>query len=165
MESKLKYSLSEKKYGSVQLVSFLVEGKEMAVGLFDVKEIIQPIEIQPIPRAPKIIEGVINLRNKIIPIIDLRKSFGEISNPVVDQNKRIIVMDLDQVVLGFIVDEVNTVVSILKPEIQLRPPVDFRNMPNEWIRGVIKHQDHLILFVDLLQLFSSDEKHYLSEVE
>ncbi|WP_300898082.1 chemotaxis protein CheW, partial [uncultured Desulfovibrio sp.] len=86
----------------LQLVTFSIGEEEFGVNILKVQEIIRTMEITKVPRAPEFVEGVINLRGKVIPIIDLRRRFG-LAPKAHDKNTRIIVIEINNVIVGFVV--------------------------------------------------------------
>lgn len=106
-----------------QLVSFVVENEEFGVDILKVQEIIRTVDITRVPKSPGFVEGVINLRGKIVPVIDLRKRFGIEKKPY-DNETRIVVVELPDKVVGFLVDRVKEVIRVEKSVIE--PP---RNWP------------------------------------
>ena len=101
----------------IQLVSFNLDQEEYGVDVLKVREIIRMPTVTRVPNTPHYVEGVINLRGKVIPIISMRKKFGllEVEN---DKQTRIMVMDVDGELMGFIVDAVSEVIRISGSEIQ-----------------------------------------------
>ena len=121
------------------------------------------MNITKIPNAPVFIEGVINLRGKIIPIVDLRKRLG-FKNQDYDKSTRIIVVELDGLVLGFIVDSVSEVLRI--PENTIEPPPSMvAGIESEYIEGVGKLDDRLLILLELKKIFSSPEKKDIENIE
>ena len=121
------------------------------------------MSITKIPNAPNFIEGVINLRGKIIPIVDLRKRLG-FKNQEYDKSTRIIVVELDGLVLGFIVDSVSEVLRI--PENTIEPPPSMvAGIESEYIEGVGKLDDRLLILLELKKIFSSPEKKDIENIE
>ncbi|MBN1211005.1 MAG: purine-binding chemotaxis protein CheW [candidate division Zixibacteria bacterium] len=136
----------------IQLVSFNLADEEFGVDILSVQEINRMVEITRVPQVPSYCEGVINLRGRVIPIIDLRKKFDL---PVRDWNKdtRIIVCDIDHQIVGMIVDAVSEVRRI--PGSTVEPPPDIVNSVNSrYIRGVAKLQERLLLFLDIRKLIT-----------
>ena len=127
----------------LQLVTFKLENDEFGVDILRVQEINRMMNITKIPNAPTFTEGVINLRGKIIPIIDLRKKLGFVSR-VYDKSTRIIVVELDGIVLGFVVDSVSEVLRIPRDIIE-PPPSIIGNVESDFIEGVGKLQDRLLI--------------------
>ncbi len=139
----------------LQLVSFEVGDEEFAVPILSVQEINRMMQITPVPQSPPFVEGVINLRGKIIPVIDLRKRFGmsELEN---SDDVRIIVVEVANRVLGFTVDRVNEVLrinsSIVEP-----PPSMVCGLDTDYVQGVGKLEDRLLILLHLEKLFTADE--------
>jgi CheW protein len=89
----------------LQLVTFSTGDEEFGVDILKVQEIILPMAITKVPKAPEFVEGVINLRGKVIPVIDLRRRFG-LKSKAQDKYTRIIVIEINQMIVGFVVDSI-----------------------------------------------------------
>ncbi|MCL5268226.1 MAG: chemotaxis protein CheW [Bacteroidetes bacterium] len=146
-----------------QLVSFVVEDEEFGVDILKVQEIIRTVEITRVPKSPEFVEGVINLRGKIVPVIDLRRRFG-IEKRERDNETRIIVVELTDKVVGFLVDKVKEVIRVEKSIIE-PPPELTTSISSNYITGVAKLQDRLLILLDLDKVLSGEEQEHLSEVE
>jgi purine-binding chemotaxis protein CheW len=147
----------------LQLVTFKLGTEEFGVDILKVQEINKMMNITRIPNAPIFIEGVINLRGKIIPIVDLRKRLGFRDQPY-DKSTRIIVVELDGLVLGFIVDSVSEVLRI--PENTIEPPPSMvAGIESEYIEGVGKLDDRLLILLELKKIFSSPERKDIESIE
>ena len=133
--------------GELQLVSFNIGSEEFGVDILKVQEINRMVEITRVPQAPNYVEGVINLRGKVIPIIDLRKRFSlELKEP--DKNTRIVVVDIGGNIMGMIVDSVSEVLRL--PANTIEPPPDLvTGINSEYINGVAKLENRLLIFLDL----------------
>ncbi len=139
----------------LQLVSFVVENEEFGVDILRVQEIIRPIEITRVPNAPSFVEGVINLRGRIIPVVDLRKRFGFEPRDR-DQDTRIVVVELRDKVIGFMTDAVKEVIRINQDVIE--PPPDLAvGIDAHYIRSVAKLEDRLLILLDLDAVISKEE--------
>lgn len=149
--------------GIYQLVSFVIENEEFGVDILKVQEIIRTVEITRVPKAPNFVEGVINLRGKIVPVIDLRKRFG-IAEREHDNETRIVVVELVDKVVGFLVDRVKEVIRVEKSVIE-PPPELTTSIDSNYITGVAKLQDRLLILLELNRVLSSDEQEKLTEVE
>ncbi len=147
----------------LQLVTFKLENEEFGVDILKVQEINKMMNITKIPNAPTFIEGVINLRGKIIPIIDLRKRLGFL-NRVYDKSTRIIVVELDGLVLGFIVDSVSEVLRIPGNTIE-PPPSIVAGIESDYIEGVGKLNDRLLILLELKKIFASPERKEIENIE
>jgi len=113
--------------------------------------------ITRVPNTPHYVEGVINLRGKVIPIINMRRRFGLIE---IEYNKqtRIMVMDVEGELMGFIVDAVSEVIRISSSEIQPSPAVVTSGIDQECIAGVINQAERLLVLLDLQKMFSQEER-------
>lgn len=138
---------------SLQLVTFEVAGEEFAVDILAVHEINRMMELTRVPQAPVEIEGVINLRGKIIPVMDLRKRFG-LPPRERDEQTRIIVVEVDTRVIGFIVDRVRQVLPISRSIVEPAPDM-VTSVDSQFISGVGKLPDRLLILLDLTQLLGS----------
>jgi purine-binding chemotaxis protein CheW len=146
----------------IQLVTFSIDGEEFGVEILKVQEIIRMMDITRVPRAPRFVEGVINLRGKVIPIVDLRKRFG-LEPRKRDKDTRIIVIEISSMIVGFIVDSVSEVLRIPASTIEPSPPV-VSSLDSEYISGVGKLEDRLLILLDLDRLLSSEEQQVLGQV-
>ena len=130
-----------------QFVAFRLADEIYGIPIMLVHEIIRSCDITQIPRTADYVRGVVNLRGKIVPVIDLRKRLGL---PDVEQTNstRIVVVEVDENVVGMIVDAVTEVFRI--PESQIEPPVELvADVENDLIRGVGKKEDQLIILLDI----------------
>jgi len=140
----------------LQLVTFKVADEEFGLDILKVQEIIRIMDITRVPRAPAFVDGVINLRGKVIPIIDLRRRFG-MERREHDQQTRIIVIELDRLIVGFVVDSVSEVLRIPASTVEA-PPSIVAGVDAEYISGVGKLEDRLLILLDLDKLLSANER-------
>ncbi len=146
----------------LQLVTFSIGSEEFGVNILEVKEIIRTMEITKIPRAPNFVNGVINLRNLVIPIIDLRCRFGmKMKEP--DSSTRIIVLEISELLVGFVVDSVSEVLRIPHSTIEPTPPV-ISGLEADYISGVGKLKDRLLILLDLDKLISVEDMEMLASL-
>ncbi|MEM1331206.1 MAG: chemotaxis protein CheW [Planctomycetota bacterium] len=138
----------------LQLVSFDVAKEEFAVEILSVQEINRMMELTRVPQSPPEVEGVINLRGKIIPVMDLRKRF---SLPQAERNEhnRIVVVEVHGRVIGFIVDRVHEVLRIDSSIVDAAPAM-VSSIDSDFIAGVGKLDDRLLILLDLEKLFSRE---------
>jgi len=148
--------------GLLQLVTFGIGEEVFGVEILKVHEIIRLMEVTKVPNAPAFVEGVINLRGKVIPIIDLRKRFG-LQSKEHDKNTRIIVIEISEMIMGFVVDSVSEVLRIPSDTVEPPPPV-VAGVESEYISGVGKLDDSLLILLDLNRLLSVKEKQVLSQI-
>ncbi len=144
----------------LQFVTFEVENEEFAIDILAVQEIIRMMQITRVPQSPASVEGVINLRGQITPVCDLRKRF-DLAPSELNNESRIIVVEVKERVLGFIVDRVHEVLrvdsSIVQPAPDLATSVD-----SDYVRGVGKLDDRILILLDLERLFAAAD---LDEVD
>jgi len=142
----------------IQLVSFMLADEEYGVEVLKVREIIRMPTITKMPNTPQYVEGIINLRDRVIPIISMRKRFGLMENEN-NQHTRIIIMDVAGNLTGFIVDSVSEVIRIRSSEIQPPPSMVLSGgIGQEFITGVFNHADRLLIIMDVDRMFSDDER-------
>ncbi len=141
----------------IQLVSFNLDQEEYGVEVLKVREIIRMNTITHMPNTPHYVEGIINLRGKVIPIVSMRKKFGlmEAEN---NSHTRIMIMDIGGELMGFIVDSVSEVIRISGTEIQPSPSVAGGGIDQDCIAGVINLSERLLVLLDLDRMFSQEEK-------
>ncbi len=147
----------------IQLVSFNLDQEEYGVDVLKVREIIRMPIVTRVPNTPHYVEGVINLRGKVIPIISMRKRFGLMEIDY-DKQTRIMVMDVRGELMGFIVDAVSEVIRISGSEIQPSPAAVAGGLDQECIAGVINQTERLLVLLDLEKMFSSDERMLLGAI-
>jgi len=160
MATAMNYKTEESKAELIQLVSFNLDREEYGVYVLKVREIIRMSNVTRVPNTPYYVEGVINLRGKVIPIISLRKKFS-LSEMDHDKQTRIIVMDVDGELMGFIVDAVSEVIRVSSAEIQPPPAVVNGGVEQEYLSGVINRTDRLLVLLDLERVFSQSERESL----
>jgi purine-binding chemotaxis protein CheW len=139
----------------VQLVTFCLGEEEFGFDIFKVKEINKMMDLIKVPNSPHYVEGVVNLRSKIIPVIDLRTRL-DMEKKEYDTETRIIVVDLHERTVGFIVDEVKEVLRISK-NITEAPPDIVLGVDAEYITSIAKLEDRLLILLDLTKILSSVE--------
>ncbi|MBO8167949.1 MAG: chemotaxis protein CheW [Thermoanaerobacteraceae bacterium] len=144
-----------------QLVVFQLSGETYGIEIANVHEIIRMQDITDIPRTPDFVEGVINLRGRIIPVIDLRKRFDlEVSEYT--QASRIIVVEVEGVTVGMIVDSVSEVLRLPTNNIE-PPPAMVSSVDAAYLRGVGKLDEQLIILLNLNKVLEKDEKEQLKD--
>lgn len=133
--------------GAIQIVTFFLDHEEYAVDVMSVREIIDMPEITKLANAPSHIEGIIDLRGSIVPIVSLRKHFGM---PEMEHGflSCIAVMDLAGELTGFIIDEIADVFSVARSEIL--PPLDVTGQP--WVEGILSLGERLVVIMNLEHL-------------
>lgn len=160
MATAVNFKAEESQAELIQLVSFNLDREEYGVYVLKVREIIRMSNVTRVPNTPYYVEGVINLRGKVIPIISLRKKFS-LAEKESDKQTRIIVMDVDGELMGFIVDSVSEVIRVSAGEIQPPPSVVNGGVEQEYLSGVINRADRLLVLLDLERVFSQSERESL----
>jgi purine-binding chemotaxis protein CheW len=139
----------------LQLVSFTLGKEEFGIDILKVQEINRTTSVTRVPNSPHFIEGVINLRGKVIPIVDLRKRFG-MTLAQHDKNTRIIVVEVLTKTVGFVVDSVREVLRIPQSVVDPPPPI-IAGISSDYIEGVGKMDDRLLILLNLEKALSSAE--------
>lgn len=140
----------------LQLVTFHIGEEEFAVDILNIQGINRMVEITKVPNAPDYVEGIINLRGKVIPIIDLRRRLG-LKAKEYDKATRFIVVEISNKVIGFIVDNVNEVLRINRNITEPPPPI-VSGINSEYITAVGKLDDRLIILLDIEKILTNKEK-------
>ena len=144
-----------------QIVGFRVGKENFGVPIGIVHEIVRMMEITVVPDSPTYVEGVINLRGKIIPVVDLRKRFAE---PVVPHRRnRIMVAELDGHKVGLVVDAANEVLKV-SPELIEPPPNIFDQGEVNYVTGVGKFGGKLVILIDLAKIMQRGELRRISDL-
>jgi purine-binding chemotaxis protein CheW len=145
------------------LVGFRIGEETYGVPIGSVREIVRVPEITVVPNAPEMIEGVINLRGKIIPVMDLRKRFGSVGVQT-DKKNRILVVELENRLLGLIVSSASEVLKIPPSEIEA-PGAVFAEGESSYVTGVGKLKGRLVILLDIARLLRQPEFKKLEEAE
>jgi purine-binding chemotaxis protein CheW len=139
--------VGERASAELQLVSFKLSDEEYGIDILKVQEINRMLDITRVPDSPPFVEGVINLRGKVIPIVDLRGRFG-MERRAHDKNTRIVVVELAGRIVGFIVDAVREVLRIQSSVAEPAPQMT-AGAGEEYITGIAKLEDRLLILIDL----------------
>ncbi len=131
----------------LHLVTFQLGKEEYGVEIASVQEIIRATDITPVPGAPSHVKGVINLRGKIIPVVDLRKRFA-LAVVEASETQRIIVVELGEKRIGMLVDGVSQVIKVPSGVVE-EMPEEATCVDENFIRGVGKLENRLIIILDL----------------
>lgn len=147
---------------SYQLVTFQLGEEFYGVDIMDVKEIVKVQSVRPIPNAPYYVEGIINLRSEIIPIINLHKRFHlkkvEIQQEdSIDENEGgFIILDIEGNKIGIIIDRIARVVQVETSEIK-PPPQMLTGIGTEYIHGVVRQNENYLIILDTRKMFNPKE--------
>lgn len=146
----------------LQLVIFQLGGEEFGVDIMAVQEIIKMPEITPIPQAPEYVAGVINLRGKIIVVVSLGKKF-DIQSCDKNEEYKVIVVELENQVIGMMVDSVSEVLRIPSSSVDPAPDIIKSGVSSNYIQGVGKLDDRLLILLDLRNVLSDYETEQLTQ--
>lgn len=150
----------------IQLVTFQLGEELYGIDIMEVKEIVRVQEVRGIPNAPIYVEGLFNLRGEIIPIINLHKRFHIKRAQLGDDEELLsgfIIIDINGMKLGVIIDKVERVVSIEVNEIQ-PPPQMLTGIGSEYIQGVMNQERGYLIILDIKKLFSAKELQKIEEI-
>lgn len=141
-------------------LTFRMGEERYGIEILRVQEIIQMMTVTPIPRTPAFVKGVVNLRGKVIPVIDLRMKFSLPANNANEQNC-IIVVDLGDMHMGVVIDSVSDVINFPKDKIDKVPSFGV-NLDTAFIRGIGKEDEIVTILLDIHAVLTTDEQEALS---
>ena len=145
-----------------QIVVFELAGEQFGVNIASVESIIKMQPITVVPQSPPFVKGVINLRGKVEPVMDTSRRFG-LAEQLLTKDTRIIVIHMDQTVVGMIVDGVSEVLTV--PEDSIEPtPLIATTIHSAFITGIAKMSGNLIILLDLNKVLSLDEQIFAREM-
>ncbi|QEK11926.1 purine-binding chemotaxis protein CheW [Crassaminicella thermophila] len=145
-----------------QYVIFRLANESYGVDIMNVKEICEFKESVKVPNTPKFVDGIINLRGDITPIIDLKKRFN-LKDTGINSDTRIIVINIKDRQVGFIVDEASQVLRIREEDIESAPEL-IAGVDKKYITGVGKLEDQIVLLLDLEYILSDNEKEKIQQI-
>ena len=140
---------------SNRFLTFYLEEEVYGVHISDVKEIIAMMKTTPVPKTPKYIHGVMNLRGNIIPVVDMRLKFDMPSVPP-QMYTAIVIIQLAEKLIGFIVDKVEEVINVDEEHISI-PPEFGGHIDTKFIKNMAQHKQRVIMILDLFALFGEEE--------
>ncbi len=147
-------------------LTFSLKKEEYGIGILKVKEIIGMMPVTSVPRTPKFVKGVINLRGKVIPVIDLRLKF-DMESIAYNERTCIIVVEIDSdnatVLIGIVVDSVSEVLNIKAEEIQA-PPAFGTRLDTQYILGMAKTEGGVKILLNIDQVLSTGDVEVLKNV-
>jgi purine-binding chemotaxis protein CheW len=145
-----------------QILTFRLGEDLFAADIFAVERVLRFSEPRSLPNVPAWIEGVIDYQSRVVPVIDLRKRF-ELKDTTVAAGTRLVVFTIDGDLIGGIVDEVLDVIP-LKPGTLSAPPAIFRGLSADFLVGITRRQERLVVVMDFSRLFSTNERIVLENV-
>lgn len=148
----------------IQLVLFKLGEEEFGVNILQAREIEKLDQgLTRVPKAPSFVEGVINLRGEIIPIVDLRKRFG-LTLPPLGYDSRVIIVEVQEALVGMLVDAVVEVIRIPVSAVEPPPPIT-KGVESQYLSGVAKIGERLIVLLNLERALSPEESKELAEAD
>ena len=152
-----------KKEKLMQLVGFEVGSEIFGVDILMVREIIRSAPITSVPNSPEFVEGVINLRGDIIPVIDLRKRLNLFRAETQEKNW-VLILDIENSVTGFVVDKVDEVMKIDQDDIEPAPEIVLAGLESQYIRGVCEvAEKRLMILLNFDSILLANEIKQLKE--
>jgi len=139
---------------SIQIVCFKIGSEEYGIDILQVQEILKIPKVTKLPKSSRHILGVIDLRGRVIPIIDLGKKFGIIAD--LSKSSRAIVVDIEGKQVGLAIDSVSHVIKVDSGDIEPPPPV-VKGISGKYIVGIAKLKTGFVVILDINQIFSSEE--------
>lgn len=139
-----------------QLVVFELANERYGVDIAAVESIIKMQSVTAVPQAPDFVEGITNLRGSVLPVIDLRKRFG-LPSEETTKNSRIVIVVMDGLKVGMIVDAVSEVLRILSEAIEPPPPM-VATVDTAFITNIARVNEQLIILLDLAKVLSMEER-------
>jgi len=146
----------------IQLVVFMIGDEEFGVEINQVREIVKLVSITRMPKAPVFIEGVVNLRGQIITVIDLAKRL-DLPSKGRTETSRIMVVEVSENTVGMIVDSVSEVLRLPSDDIEPTPALIETEVHEQYLRGVGKMGERLLILLDLNAVLSTEEMHHMSK--
>jgi purine-binding chemotaxis protein CheW len=138
-----------------RFLSFSLGSEQYAIPLLSVKEVIAMADLTAIPQTPPYFLGIMNLRGQVISVMDLRLKLG--IKPVVGAETAIIICDLKSLVIGVVVDSINSVLAPKEGEVSDKPEVQ-SSKNTDYITGVYRFEKQLVLFLDIVKSLSVEDK-------
>ncbi len=140
---------------SRQLLVFKLNGDSYGVEITNVDSIVPMKEIVKVPNTPDYIQGLMSLRGKVYTIFNLRKKFS-LPDQEFDENTKIVIVDVNSVTVGFIVDEVNEITHIEEEDIE-NTPQSLEKLGRKYMSGIAKVSEKIIMILDLSHLLSFND--------
>ncbi|MBP7654493.1 purine-binding chemotaxis protein CheW [Candidatus Dependentiae bacterium] len=144
-----------------KLLTFFLDNREYGIQILEAREVVGMQNIDPVPRTPEFMKGVINLRGKIVPVIDLRLKFS-MQKRKYDKDNCIIVVDLNGILTGVIVDQLAGVITIDKEYYEAAPKLG-NNISAEFVSGMVKLDERVIIVLEIEKVLDNDEIEFLKK--
>lgn len=150
--------------GLIQLVGFGIGNEQFGVDILSVREIIRSAPVTPVPNSPMFVEGVINLRGDIIPVIDLRKRLNLFNEKSELDKNWVLILSINNRIVGFIVDKVTEVLKVPENNIEPPPNIIVAGLENQYIQGVCEIPGSLLVILNFESVLFNEEYYALKEM-
>ena len=140
----------------IQWVTFKLDEEIYGINVMQVQEVVRLPEIAPVPGAPSSVMGIINLRGNVVTVIDTRQRFG-LSAREPDDSTRIVITEVDNQVIGILVDSVAEVVNLSTSDIETSPNLGEENESSKYIQGLYSNNEEILILVDVNKLLTESE--------
>lgn len=151
--------------GILQFVGFSIGMEKFGVDILTVQEIIRSTKVTPVPNSPSFVEGVINLRGDIIPVIDLRKRLNLYDRDNAVDKNWILILRIGNRIAGFIVDNVTEVLKVPEDAIDPPPAIVIAGLENQYIKGVCEIDGALLVILDFESVLFNEEYYALKDMD
>jgi purine-binding chemotaxis protein CheW len=156
---------TDEEEGLMQFVGFGIGKERFGVDILAVQEIIRSTEVTPVPNSPSFVEGVINLRGDIIPVIDLRKRLSLYNTDKDIEKNWILILSIGNRIVGFIVDAVTEVLKVPEDAIDPPPGIVIAGLENQYIHGVCEIDNKLLIILDFESVLFNEEYYALKDMD
>jgi purine-binding chemotaxis protein CheW len=159
--------MEKEKEKQIQVVTFQLGKEVYAIDIMEIKQIVNMQDVREIPNAPPYVEGILNLRGTVTPIINLHKRFVLIKPEMSDEDKLLsgfIILEINNMTLGVIIDKILRVIS-LDVELIQPPPQMISGIGVEYIQGVVNIEGNYIIILNIERLFNPKELQQLSTIK
>lgn len=146
---------------NLQTVTFRLGDELFLIDIIKIQEIIRMVNITGVPNSPDFVKGVINLRGRIVPVIDLRKQFGMPPYEGNEKDQRIIIVEIGKVLVGCTVDLIKEVLKVDESIFEKTPKI-VAGLKQRFIEGIVKHKDDIYILLNVDKLLSDEEKDILA---
>lgn len=151
--------------GMLQFVGFSIGREKFGVDILTVQEIIRSTNVTPVPNSPSFVEGVINLRGDIIPVVDLRKRLNLFDADQSMEKNWILILRIGERIAGFIVDDVTEVLKVPEDAIDPPPAIVIAGLENQYIKGVCEIEGELLVILNFESVLFNEEYYALRDMD
>ena len=151
--------------GMLQFVGFSIGREKFGVDILTVQEIIRSTNVTPVPNSPSFVEGVINLRGDIIPVVDLRKRLNLFDADQSMEKNWILILRIGERIAGFIVDNVTEVLKVPEDAIDPPPAIVIAGLENQYIKGVCEIEGELLVILNFESVLFNEEYYALRDMD